>query len=195
MQADVQSQINHIVELIQEPMWRRIDFWIFLFLSIGSLVVGAFGLRYSIRAFKEAEQAKDEAKKAKAAAREAGKTVRVQTVAIELGEISQKLERLQPDILFNEARELLNEVARKLLRAISPYEDDQVLKAKISAVRGSIENAQNSMQGVRPTQGSPEVPGSVYNGIEADFVAINNLVAELLGLFETRSFDSGDKDV
>lgn len=193
-QPDFQSQINRLLESVQAPFWHRPEFWIFLILSIGGLVVSAVGLWYSMRAFEEAQQAKVEAKQAKAAAREAGKTVRVQTVAIELGEISQKLERLQPDILFSEARELLNEVSRKLLRAVSPYAEDPALKAKVSSVRAAIEAAQASMKGVRPTPGAAEVPGSVYNGIEADFASINNLVAELLGLFETRSFDSGETD-
>ena len=67
-------------------------------------------------------------------------------------------------------------------------------KAKVSSVKQAIEAAQASMKGVRPTPGAAEVPGSVYNGIEADFASINNLVAELLGLFETRSFDSGETD-
>ena len=194
IQPDVQSQVNHLVELVQAPFYHRPDFWIFLILTIAGVGVSAFGLWYSIQAFKEAQQAKVEAKQAKAAAKEAGKTVRVQTVAIELGEISQKLERLEPQILFSDARELLNEVSRKLLRAVSPYSENQTLKAKILAVRTAIEAAQTSMKGVRPTPGTPEVSGSVYTGIEADFAALNNLVAELLGLFETRSFDSGDEN-
>jgi multidrug resistance efflux pump len=194
MQPDAQAQINHILELVQSHFWQRGDFWVFVVLSILSIGVSGFGLWYSIRAFKEAEQAKVQATQAKAAAKEAGKIVRVQTVAIELGEISQKLEKLEPDILFSEARELLAEISRKLLRSISPYAEDSRLKSKIAAVKAAIEATQNSMKEVRPTPGTPEVRGSVYNGIEADLRTVNNLVAELLGLFETRGFDSGEED-
>jgi hypothetical protein len=195
IQPDVQSQVNHLVDLIQAPFYHRPDFWIFLFLTVAGLTVGAFGLWYSIQAFKEAQQAKVEATQAKAAAREAGKSVRVQTAAIEIGEISQKLVRLHPTIRFSEASELLNEVSRKLLRSVAPYLEDPILKTKIASVRPTIEAAQASMQRVLPTPGEEEVSGSVYTGVQADFAALNNLVAELVGLFEARSFDSGEKHV
>src|ERR1700733_10350816 len=154
MQQDAQQQINRLVGVLQSPFWDRPDFWVFVALSMVGLAVSSFGLWYSLRAFEEAEKAKLEAQAAKAAAKEAGKVVRVQTVAIELGEISQKLERLEPDILFSEARELLNEVSRKLLRSVAPYAEEPALKAKISAVRQAIEGAQTSMKGVRPTTGA-----------------------------------------
>jgi hypothetical protein len=47
------------------------------------------------------------------------------------------------------------------------------------------------MKGVRPTSGESETGSLVYNGIEADFALIGNLVADLLGLFEKQTFDSG----
>jgi hypothetical protein len=193
MQSDIQSQVSRLIELLQGPFWKHVDFWVFLLLSLAGLGVAIAGLLYSIRAFKEAHQAKLEAQQAKQAATEAGRTVKAQTVAIELGEISQRLERLQPDILFSEARELLNEVSRRLRRAISPFAEDPALKVTISAVRQALDTAQSSLKGVRPTNpgNEREVPGAVYNGIEADFATIGNLVADLLGLFEKQTFDSG----
>jgi len=192
MQPDIQTQINHLTELLQSPFWHRGDFWIFAILGMVSIVVSGFGLWFSIKAFGEAEQAKVAATQAKVAAKEAGKVVRVQTVAIELGEISQRLERLEPDILFSDARELVNEVARKLLRSISPYSEEPLLKTKIAEIRAAIPAAQNSMKEVRPSPGASEVPGAVYNAIEADLAKLNNLVAELLGLFETMNIHSGE---
>jgi hypothetical protein len=121
MQTDVQSQLARIIELLQEPLWRRWDFWISLILGLAGVGVGIAALKYAILAFEEAKLAKEEAEQAKEAATEAGKTVRVQTVAIELGEISQKLGRLQPEIRFSEARDLLNDVSWRLRRAISPF--------------------------------------------------------------------------
>jgi len=195
MQADVQSQLTHIVELLQEPFWRHWDFWISLVLGLAGLGVGIAALKYAIQAFEEAKLAKEEAGRAKEAATEAGKTVKVQTVAIELGEISQKLGRLQPETRFSEARDLLNEVSWRLRRAISPFAEDAALKSTIAAVRQALDGAQNSLKGVRPTSAESEAPGVVYNGIESDFALIGNLVADLLGLFEKQTFDPGAGNV
>jgi hypothetical protein len=195
MQADIQSQVTRITEILREPFWRHGEFWIFLLLSLIGLGISTAGLVYAILAFKEAELAKLEAEKAKQAATEAGRTVKAQTVAIDLGEISQKLERLQPDIRFSEARELLNEVSRKIRRAISPFAEDPALKSTIGTLRQALDGAQSSLKGVRPNPGNEnEVPGAVYNGIEADFATISNLVADLLGLFEKQTFDSGARN-
>jgi hypothetical protein len=154
MQADIQSQVTRTTEFLQEPFWRHAEFWIFLLLSLIGLGISTAGLVYSILAFKEAGLAKLEAEQAKQAATEAGKTVKAQTVAIELGEISQKLERLQPDIRFSEARELLNEVSRKIRRAISPFAEDLALKSTIGALRQALDGAQSSLKGVRPNPGN-----------------------------------------
>jgi hypothetical protein len=191
MQADVQSQIARIMELLQAPFWRRWEFWLHL-VGIG---VGVAALVYAIRAFEEAKLAKQEAERAKDAATAAGKTVRVQTVAIELGEISQKLGRLQPDARFSEARDLLNEVSWRLRRAISPFAEDEALKSTIASVRQALDTAQNSLKNVRPASADSDAPGVVYNGIESDFALIGNLVADLLGLFEKQTFDSGVRHV
>jgi len=187
MQSDIQSQITRITELLQEPLWRRWDFWI----AIVGLGVGIAALVYAIRAFEEAKLAKEAAEQAKVAATEAGKTVRVQTVAIELGEISQKLVRLVPDTRFSEARELLNDISWRLRRAVSPFAEDEALKANIISVRQALDTAQNSLKGVRPNASETEVVGVVYNGLESDFALIGNLVADLLGLFEKQTFDTG----
>jgi hypothetical protein len=192
MQADVQSQVSKVLELLQTHRW---DFLVSLLLSLAGIGVSIAGLVYSIRAFREANLAKLEAELAKQAATEAGRTVRVQTVAIELGEVSQKLERLLPDIRFSEARELLNEVSKRTRRAISPFAEDPALKTTIAAVRQALDTAQSSLKGVRPTSpaGESEAPIAVYNAIEADFAAIGNLVADLLGLFEKQTFEPGVK--
>ena len=188
MQPDLQSEVNHLIQVLQEPVWHRWDFWLLLILSLAGLGVTIAGLVYSILAFREARLAKIEAEQAKRAATEAGRTVRAQTVAIELSEIAQKLEGLKPEIKFSDARELFNEVSRRLRRAISPFAEDASLKTTISAVRQALDTAQSSLKGVRPTNplSETETPGTVYNGVEADFLAINNLVADLLGLVSKR---------
>lgn len=193
MPPDMQSQIEQAIARLQQPFWQRGEFWFFAVLGVLALGVGIAGLVYAILAFKEAQLAKIAAENAKHAALEAGKTVRVQTVAIELGEVSQKLERLRPKILFADARDLLNEISKRIRRNVSPFAEEPGLKPSIAAVRQALDAAQKSLNDVRPAtpENESEAPNAVFNGIEADFALIGNLVADLLGLFEKQTFDSG----
>ncbi len=83
-----------LLEFLNFPSWQHIDFWI-----------GIVGLIFAFLAFIEAKQAKR-------AARAAGKVVKVQTVVSDLTEISTRLDRLDPDIQFTEARDFINEVSQ-----------------------------------------------------------------------------------
>jgi hypothetical protein len=193
MQAEIQSEINQIIQTLQESPLRHWDFWLASLASISGIVLSAVGLKYSVKAFREAEKAKEEAEKATLAAKEAGKTVRVQTVAIELADIAQKLGHIQQNISFMEARELLGDATRRLRRAVAPFADDLQLKEPIAAVKQTLEAAQASLQGVRPATAEAEAdaPNAVYNGVEADFGKISYTVAELSGLFERETFNRG----
>lgn len=193
MPPDVQSQINSINQVLQEPFWRHPEFWIATIIGLSGLAVSIFGLIYAVRAFREAEQAKLEAERATRAAMEAGKSVKAQTVAVELGEVSQKLEKLQPGVKFQDARDLLMEISKRLRRNISPFAEDEALEKTITALRQALDTAQKSLNSVRPAipANEEEAPNAVFNGVESDFATIGNLVADLLGLFEKQTFDSG----
>jgi hypothetical protein len=193
MLPDVQSQLNTISQVVQEHFWVRPDFWIATIIGIAGLVVGAFGLFYAVQAFREAEKAKLEAERATRAAMEAGKTVKAQTVAVELGEVSQKLEKLQPGVKFQDARDLLMEISKRLRRNVSPFAEDEALEKTITTLRQALDTAQKSLNSVRPAipANEEEAPNAVFNGVESDFATIGNLVADLLGLFEKQTFDSG----
>ncbi len=185
MQPDLQvlqSDVDQILRLVQVPFWRQFDFWIGITIGIGGLI-------FSILAFLEA-------RKAKRAATEAGRTVKLQTVTIELTEVSQKLDRIQPEIHFNEARDLLAEISRRVRRAVSPFAHDSGLSDAITAVLAALATAQSSIRKVRPSDPTKEVeaPYTVYYGIEGDFAVINNCVADLIGLFEKKTLDFGDDD-
>jgi len=134
-----------------------------------------------------------EAHKAKKAATEAGQTVKIQTVAIELMEMLQKLDDLYPEILFSEARDLLNEIDRRLRRATSPFQKDDDLAETITTLRTALETARNSLNSVRPEDPSKEknAPSAVYYAIQNDFAQINNTVADLLGLCEKKTMHFG----
>lgn len=171
------------------PFWRHPEFW------IGS-IIGLAGVALSFLAYRQAEAAKEEAVRATQAAMEAGRTVKLQTMSIELTEVAQKLDRLQPGVSFVLAKDLFNETSRRLRRVMAPFADHPDLHVPIEAVRTALEAAQASLKQVRPTDPGKEVeaPNSVYYGVEDDFATINNCVAELLGLVEKQAYDFGEGD-
>lgn len=176
---DFQSALLSLRETINEPFWNKADFWINFFIGIIGLIAGIIGIYYARKAFVEAE-------KAKQAATEAAKVVKIQTTAIELSEILQKLEKLDPSVEYQEARELLNEVSRRLLRATAPFAKEVELSEIIRDLRVALTATKTALNALRPTNVAVEAQGqqTVYFGIEGDFANITNIVADLLGLFE-----------
>jgi hypothetical protein len=154
--------------------WQHPDFII-------STAIGLAGLGFTIWAVVAANAAKK-------AAVAAGRTVKMQTVAIELMEISQRLDTLNFAIEFPEARDFLNAVNRKLRRLIAPFQDYSEFQSSVANIRESLTNAKTSLNGVRQQPGAPAAsPGVVYNAIEADLATISGYVADLLGQMETKS--------
>ena len=96
-----------IVDKINIPFWRDVDFYIYTVLSIGAITL-------SWLAYKEAT-------KAKIAAIEAGTRVKIQSITLELSEISQRLDKLDFDVDYSTARDLINGFSRKIRRMISPF--------------------------------------------------------------------------
>jgi hypothetical protein len=186
MPPDLQSILTRINDL-HPSFWRDPSFWI-------AQIIGVAGLIASIMAFLEARKAFHEARSAKEAATAAGRTVKIQTVTIELTEIAQKLDRIQPDVVFNEARDLLSEIQRRLRRLVAPFATDPELEEAIGAVLQALQAAQTSLKAVRPSDPTTEAPNSVYYGTQDAFDTINNCVADLLGLFEKQTLDFGDDD-
>jgi hypothetical protein len=165
---------------LSSPYYKNLDFWI-------NVVLATAGLVFSVLAFREARQAKVAAKKA-------GRSVRLQTVALELTEISNKLDRVEPDVKYRVARDLLSETSRRITRSISAFEDDEKLKDSIATLKDSIDVATTTLNQVRPiTPGAEEqAPQAVYNAVEAHFAKINNGVANLVGLMERLSTSIGE---
>jgi hypothetical protein len=161
------------------PFWQSFDFWIFVLLSIASLIA-------SLRAFSEA-------RKARYAAYEAGKTVKLQTITIELSEIVQKLEKLDTYIDFSTARDLLSEMNRKIRRLVSPFQDDDDFKVLIEKIKTVLDETKKSLTLVRPVDDfeEEEVTQAVYNATESYFAELSGLIAELMGLIEKRTIEKG----
>lgn len=169
------------------PFWEHPDFWI-------ESAIGLTAVVLSFLAYRQAEAAKEEAVKATEAATEAGRTVKLQTMAIELTEVAQKLDRVQPGIKFNFAKDLFNETSRRLRRVVAPFADNPDLHDAIEAVKDALEATQSSLKQVRPTDPGKEgeAPDAVYYGIEDNFATINNCVADLLGMVEKQSYKLGE---
>ena len=169
------ADVSAVLEILRLPLWKRPDF-------IFASMVGLGGLFFSILAYIEAKQAKR-------AATEAGKGVKLQTVTLELSEVSQKIDRLRPGVSFSEARDLLSEVSRRLRRAISPFSQEPDLKDAIQQLRNALTTAETSLKSVRPSTPSNETaaPDAVYFAIERDFATINNFTADLMGLCEKKT--------
>jgi hypothetical protein len=184
--ADTQL-LEQLQRLLVPHFWSHPEFWIESLIGLGGMVL-------SFLAFQQAEAAKKEAVKATQAATEAGRTVKLQTMSIDLTEIAQKLDRVQPGISFNSAKDLFNETSRKLRRIIATFADHPNLRTPIEAVKAALESTQVSLKQVRPTVPGKEaeVPDAVYYGVEDNFATINNCVADLLGMVEKQTYDFGE---
>lgn len=174
--------VERLVALAERPFWQTASFWI-------EVVIGLAGLLFSILAFKEA-------KKAKTAATIAGRTVKIQTLTIELTELAQRLGTVQPGISFSQARDLLADVSRRIRRATSPFGRDDHFKPAIDVLKDTLLVAQDALKAVRPANVSSEqtAPEAVYYAVEGSFAALNDAVADLIGLFESHTFEYGDTD-
>lgn len=176
------SEADEIFKRISElnvPFWERWDFWIFVVLGLLSLFVSYMAFR--------------EAKHAKTAANEAGQTVKIQTITIELSELIQKLDKLEPKIEFSGARDFYSEVNRRIRRLTAPFKSEVEYKDIIAEIIQTLEGVKDALAGVRPISGDSEsderavVENSVYFAVEKYFSDLGGQLAELMGYFEKRT--------
>jgi hypothetical protein len=179
-----QTTLNAIFQLVQEPFYKRWDFWISL---IVGAVIGIVGIYYAYNAFKEATEAKK-------AARAAGRTVKFQNVAIDLREL--KLGTLPYDIHFTAARDLLSQTTQELHQILCPFENELQFKAKISKLFEVLSQTREALNSVKPLKPNDEqeAPQATYNAIESQFATINELKGDLTGLFEQQTTHFGEND-
>jgi hypothetical protein len=178
----VEEDILKIIEIANSsnPFYTKIDFWVFLVLSI-------IGVLFSILAYREA-------KAAKSAAFEAGKTAKIQTITIELTEIAQRLDKLDFELDFSESRDLLNEISRRLRRLIAPFQDNEDLSSSCQSLKAALDDAKQALEEVRPQSPDDELPpNTIYFATQGHFSNISSLVAEIMGLFEKRTIEVKDK--
>lgn len=158
----------------------EIDFWI-------TSIIGLLSVFFAARAFLEARAAKK-------ASFEAGRTVKIQTITIELTEIAQRLDKLDFELSFSEARDLLNEASRRLRRLIAPFQDQADLVAPCENLKQALDSAKLELEKLRPENPEDDLPpNSIYFATQGHFSNISGLVAEIMGLFEKRTIEVNDK--
>lgn len=162
-----------------QPFYYEIDFWI-------STILGLAGLIVTVLAFVEAKSAKN-------AAREAATQVKTQMTTIELTIVGEAIRKIDPNISFTDARNLLNDISAKLGRVTSPYEKDKDsdLQQAISKLKTTLDETRKALNSVRPIDSQAErdtgYAHSVYHATEEHFSKISTCVAELTGLFEQKT--------
>jgi hypothetical protein len=107
MQSPDPQTLEAIRVLVQSHFWKHGDFWI-------EAPVGLVGLLFSFLAFKQATRAAE-------AATKAAKAVKLQSMSVDLAEVSQKLRGLQRNTTFDEAKEIHNDVSCTLQRVMAPF--------------------------------------------------------------------------
>ena len=177
----LQQTLTAILQVVQEPYYKRWDFWISL---VAGLIVGCIGIYYAYMAFVEAGEAKK-------AARAAGRTVKFQNIAIELREL--KLGTLSDNIRFTQARDLLSDTTQKLHQILCPFENEPQFENKITKLFEVLTKTRDSLNSVKPTEAKDEAeaPQATYNAIESHFATINELKGDLTGLFEQQTTNFG----
>lgn len=169
------DDLQRIAQYLAEPFYVKAEFWI-------NFGLGIVGIVFSIFAFLEARSAKE-------AAGEAGRTVKMQTITIELNEIAQRLDKVDSQLTFSQARDSLNEFSRKLIRLTAPVQDVTDLRVPCQRLREALDSAKESLDRLLPQHGGSEdlPPNSVYFATQRHLADISGLVAEIMGLLEKRT--------
>ncbi|WP_406232572.1 hypothetical protein ACI703_15105 [Isoptericola jiangsuensis] len=164
-----------VSQTVLPPFYTGLEFWI-------GFSVGLAGLVFSVLAFIEARKAKE-------AASEAGEIVKIQTVAIELTEVAQKLDKLDAQLTFVQARDSLNEISRRLRRLIAPFQDHDEFEPVCSTLKTTLSSAKEALDNLISQDGlmTELPPNSVYFATQSHLAGISGNVAELIGLIEKKT--------
>lgn len=182
-----QTDLDQLVAALSTPFYFDAAFWIGLVVGVVGIVLSGFGVLYSLRAFREAREAK-------LAAREAGRTVKRLTVVVDLTEIALRLERIDSNIDFGEARQLLNDASRRIHRLLAPYRAHSDYDQHCSQLYQALANARVSLETMYPESSDEGRAGTtIFFATEKHFALISNHIATILGLFEQESIEGPDE--
>ncbi|MDT0687302.1 hypothetical protein [Autumnicola psychrophila] len=172
------EEILKEIQANQIPFYKDWGFWI-------SSALSAVGVLFSIFAFIEAKRAKN-------AANEAGKAVKIQTITIELTEIIQRLDKLDINITYQDARDFYSEINRKVRRILAPYKQEKDFEKEINEIGTCLNELKSSLSEVKPfnkNQDDLDTGNTVYYAVESEFSTLSGKLAELTGLLEQKNIE------
>lgn len=181
------TDLDQLVAALSTPFHADPGFWIGLVVGVVGIVVSAVGLWFSLRAFREAREAK-------LAAREAGRTVKRQTIVVELTEVTQRLDQIERDIDFLTARQRLNDASRRVHRLLAAYRDHEGYTQACTELFNALTHARQQLETAYPEQPGSKPEGTpVYFAVESGFASVSDRIATIIGLFENQSIESQDE--
>jgi hypothetical protein len=163
------------------------DFWSLLltFLGIG---LSAFGLNYSIKAFKEAKLAKQ-------AANDAGIVVKTQEIMMELERISNEC-IFNEEIKYHEATNKLNEISSRVYGILGIYRNDEEIKAQAQIIQENFNFVKTALENANPSNPQSGINDDtidnkykqnyVYNMTSPYFTNLINSLSTLKGVLNSR---------
>jgi len=180
-QADTTIIINTIIEHLDKQaasshvFSKLLDFWIFVVLALLSIL-------FSLFAFLAAKSAKE-------AAKAAGRTVKIQTVTIELMEIIQKMDRLEERMNYKEARDFYSETNRKIRRFIPSIKSYGDYTEMVDITIESLNDIKRALEGVKPnSEIDDSIPNdSIFVAVESHFSNLSGILSELMGTLEMKN--------
>lgn len=173
------EKLEQILSNTSQPFYENIGFWIGIVLSI-------VGILISWVAYKEAE-------KAKKAAFKAANFVRIQSITIELTEIIQRLDKINPDLDYSTARDFYNELNRRIRRSISAISHLSEFTEKTKTIIETLSNLKKNLDEVRKTglEDKSLLEGvNLFLILEGEFSTLSGDLAELSGILENRTIEN-----
>lgn len=172
------EQYNLLVNSIKEidiPFYQDWSFWI-------STVIGIAGIYFSIVAYREAKEAKK-------AAKAAGNIVKIQSITIDLTEITQRLDKISIDLTYSDARDFYSEINRRLRRITSVLTVEPTYSQKTSEILLTLTALKTNLDEVRQIgQINANSDGiNIFYAIEGEFSNLSGQLADLSGLLEQRT--------
>lgn len=172
------DKLETILNNTSEPFYTDLGFWIGVVLSIIGIII-------SWIAYKEAEKAKN-------AAYKAGNFVRIQSITIELTEIIQRLDKINPDLDYSTARDFFNELSRRIRRSISVISQNEEFSEKAKQIIITLNGIKKNLDEVRKTaiEDISLLEGiNLYLIVEGEFSTLSGDLAELCGILEQKTIE------
>lgn len=178
MNKDQIEKLETILNNTSEQFYENFGFWIGIILSIIGIII-------SWIAYKEAERAK-------IAAFKAANFVRIQSITIELTEITQRLDKINPNLDYSTARDFFNEVSRRIRRSLSSISQHPEFSQKTNQIITTLNGIKKNLDDVRKTalEDKSLLEGiDIYLIIEGEFSTLSGDLAELCGILEQKTIE------